>query len=230
MKSSLRCLLIQTKVTLQDLRKLSLGVYLLLLLRSVPSLNELAETLNIVPLESKLVVNTQSCFSQTSFYQIRNICKVLQGLGVKDSEFNKAWFVHIGNSPEEKNLRVFYLPLSALKKLLAEKSLAKIPDPLHNIIGVSYNPGLEAQGDIEGRPSTLIFKNRKNIDVSMSIDKKENLKVVNVDLIKGLCNSRLKTDFSEKEPVPSRTQGGGQTTQKQNIRIGHNKVMTNSVG
>ena len=53
-------------------------------------------------------------------------------------EKEKAWFIEVNKLFEEKNLKIFYLPLSNLQKILTSQQYQKIPDPTEYFVGVTY--------------------------------------------------------------------------------------------
>jgi len=63
---------------------------------------------------------------------------VLKNLKPKENEDEKAWFIEIDKVFQEKNLKIFYLPLISLKKLLISQQFSKLPDPKDYFIGLTY--------------------------------------------------------------------------------------------
>ena len=65
---------------------------------------------------------------------------VLKNLTVKPSEHKKIWFIEIDKMFQEKNLKIFHLPLESLEKIIIKKEFGKFPDPIQYFAGFTYNP------------------------------------------------------------------------------------------
>ena len=96
-----------------------------------------------------MIVNQATSFGRLSLPKLRNTIKVLKNLGSRASERKKAWFIEIDKIFQEKNLKIFYLPLSTLHKLISAKTYAKLPDPVEFLVGLSFVlPGRDSRSDM----------------------------------------------------------------------------------
>ena len=86
---------------------------------------------------NQVIVNQASGFAKLSVARIKGMVTVLKNLSPKASEKEKVWFIEIDKVFQEKNLKIFYLPLNSLKKLLATKQFGKLPDPLDYFVGIT---------------------------------------------------------------------------------------------
>lgn len=75
--------------------------------------------------------------SRLTFSQLKGILAVLRNFKTKENEVQKAWFIDIAKVFQEKSLRVFYMPLATIEKVLKSRSYHKLPDPRLYLIGVS---------------------------------------------------------------------------------------------
>lgn len=108
-----------------------------------------------------MIVNQSASFERLSLSKLRNTIKILKNVGSRSAESRKAWFIEIDKIFEEKNLKIFYLPVSALQKVIASRTYTKLPDPKKYLIGLSFlPPGHESRSDIF-RPEESAVHTRK---------------------------------------------------------------------
>jgi len=106
-------------------------------------------------------VNQSASFGRLSLPKLRNTIKVLKNLGSRSTECRKAWFIEIDKIFAEKNLKIFYLPMSALQKLIASKAYAKLPDPSQYLVGLSFlPPGHQSRSELF-KPNDSALQPRK---------------------------------------------------------------------
>ena len=93
--------------------------------------------------DNKMVVNQTSGFAKLSLNRIKGMIAVLKNLTPKTSEQEKVWFIEIDKIFQEKNLKIFYLPMASLHKLLVNQNFGKLPDPLHYFVGLTFIPEIQ---------------------------------------------------------------------------------------
>lgn len=86
---------------------------------------------------------------------------MLKNLGSKPNECKKAWFIEIDKIFQEKNLKIFYLPVSALHKLIASKSYVKLPDPTEYMVGLSFMVSRQEETFDVFKPDESVIQTRK---------------------------------------------------------------------
>lgn len=97
------------------------------------------------PVAGKILVNQEAGMSRLSVSQLKGILAVLRNFKTKENEMQKAWFIDIAKVFQEKSLRVFYMPLATIEKMLKSRAYHKLPDPRLYLIGVSQcESGLSA--------------------------------------------------------------------------------------
>lgn len=87
-----------------------------------------------------MIVNQSIGFSKLSMPRIKGMITVLKNLTPGVAEREKVWFIEIAKIFQEKNLKIFYLPLASLQKLLVTKQFNKLPDPMEYFVGITYQP------------------------------------------------------------------------------------------
>lgn len=73
----------------------------------------------------------------------------------------KIWFIEIDKIFQETNLRIFYLPMTSLIKLMISEQFGKVPDPMLYLAGFTLMPKHNSQIEIV-KPKDLMFLQKKN--------------------------------------------------------------------
>lgn len=86
---------------------------------------------------------------------------VLKNLTPKVSEKKKVWFIEIEKVFQEKNLKIFYLPMPALYRLIVNRQFIKLPDPISYFVGITYFPKENSVVDLNKKKEVQL-KSREN--------------------------------------------------------------------
>ena len=131
-----------------------------------------------IPVSGKILLNQEASFEEININQFKGVISVFKNIEIKQDQEQKIWFIDTTKIFQEKNLRIFYMPLSGLEKIIKTKSFTKIPDPKFYMVGVTQTkPALE--------------KIHKTMSESFN---KQHFKISNPKL----KNYDLKPDFKEK--------------------------------
>lgn len=95
------------------------------------------------PLAGKVVLNQACGLARISPNRIKGVTTVLKHLTPKASELRKLWFIEMDKIFQERSLKVFYLPVAALQRIIAAEKFGKVPDPLAYFAGYTTMPVYE---------------------------------------------------------------------------------------
>lgn len=154
---------------------MSLSIYLFLCLSSMESTYEFLRVFQNPPIAGKVIVNQLNGFSQLSMDKLKAIITILKDLKINEEEGQKTWFIEINKIFQEKSLRIFYLPLASLKKIILRGQFRKIPDPQNFLIGLNFKPNARVMKGRERKTSTkksnsIKQKKRKSVGLNSSFN------------------------------------------------------------
>lgn len=86
-------------------------------------------------LEGKVVVNPDCGLARLTVKQFKGVTTILRNLSVQPGEEDKVWFIEIGKVFREKSLKIYFLPLGALRNIIKTGRFGKVPDPTVYLTG-----------------------------------------------------------------------------------------------
>ena len=140
------------------------------------------------PIAGKVIINQLNGFARLSIDKLKAIITILKDLQINEEEGQKTWFIEINKIFQEKSLRIFYLPLSSLKKIISRGQFRKIPDPKNFLIGLNFKPSVREVARSKDRKanmktkksvSTKSKKNRKSVNLNGSFNNSIRIPAVN---------------------------------------------------
>lgn len=81
-------------------------------------------------------------------------------------EKKKIWFIEIDKMFQEKNLKILYLPVLSLEKLLRYQECFKIPDPLNYFAGFAIMPNNNSRPELNTQKDLMFVNKNKENDTS----------------------------------------------------------------